>query len=198
MAGPLELERQARAHLEASAKLASTLADGDLPSLVARAGIILSEALEGGGKILFCGNGGSAADAQHLAAELVGRLDASSDRDPLPGIALTTDTSILTAVANDFGYEEVFARQVRALGRKGDVLVCLSTSGASASVLHAARDARALGVRVVALVGPAASPLDDTADVALHLPGETSGQIQQGHIAVGHALCALAESAHTA
>ena len=195
MAGPLELEREARAHLEASAKLASTLADGDLPATVARAGELLGEALRGGGKVLFCGNGGSAADAQHLAAELVGRLDASSDRDPLPGIALTTDTSILTAVANDFGYEEVFARQVRALARPGDVLVCLSTSGGSENVLRAARDAKALGARVVALVGPADSPLDDAADVSMHLPGETSGQVQQGHIAVGHALCALAESA---
>ena len=195
MAGPLELEREARAHLEPSAKLASTLADGDLPATVARAGELLAEALRGGGKVLFCGNGGSAADAQHLAAELVGRLDASSDRDPLPGIALTTDTSILTAVANDFGYEEVFARQVRALARPGDVLVCLSTSGGSENVLRAARDAKALGARVVALVGPAASPLDDAADVSMHLPGETSGQVQQGHIAVGHALCALAESA---
>ena len=198
MAGPLELEREARAHLEASAKLASTLADGDLPSLVARAGTLIADALRGGGTVLFCGNGGSAADAQHLAAELVGRLDSSSDRDPLAGIALTTDTSILTAVANDFGYEEVFARQVRALGREGDALVCLSTSGGSESVVRAARDASALGIGVVALVGPAASPLDDTADVSLHLPGETSGQIQQGHIAVGHALCALAESALSA
>jgi len=195
VAGPLELEREARAHLEASAKLASTLADGDLPATVARAGQLLAEALRGGGKVLFCGNGGSAADAQHLAAELVGRLDASSDRDPLPGIALTTDTSILTAVANDFGYEEVFARQVRALARPGDVLVCLSTSGGSENVLRAARDAMALGARVVALVGPAASRLDGAPDVSMHLPGETSGQVQQGHIAVGHALCALAESA---
>ena len=195
MAGPLELEREARAHLEASAKLASTLAEGDLPGLVARAGTLLGEALGGGGKVLFCGNGGSAADAQHLAAELVGGLDASSDRAPLSGIALTTDTSILTAVANDFGYEEVFARQIRALARGGDVLVCLSTSGGSENVLRAAREAAALGVLVVALVGPAATPLDDTADVSIHLPGETSGQIQQGHIAVGHALCALAESA---
>ena len=195
MAGPVELEREARAHLEASAKLASALADGDLPILVAQAGGILGEALRGGGKVLFCGNGGSAADAQHLAAELVGRLDASSDRDPLPGIALTTDTSILTAVGNDFGFEEVFARQVRALARPGDVLVCLSTSGGSENVLRAARDAKGLGARVLALVGPAASPLDDTADVSLHLAGETSGQVQQGHIAVGHALCALAESA---
>ena len=198
MAGPLELEREARAHLEASAKVASTLADGDLPGLVAHAAGLIGEALRKGGKVLFCGNGGSAADAQHLAAELVGRLDATRHRDPLPGIALTTDTSILTAVANDFGYEEVFARQLRALARRGDVLVCLSTSGGSENVLRAAREAVALGVRVVALMGPTASPLDDTADVSMHLPGETSGLVQQGHIAVGHALCATVESADSA
>lgn len=195
MASPLDLEREARAHLEASAKLASILAEGDLPSQVARAGSILAETLAGGGKVMFCGNGGSAADAQHLAAELVGRLDASSDRTALPGIALTTDTSVLTAVANDFGYEEVFARQVTALGRSGDSLVCLSTSGGSENVVRAARAAGELGVRVVALAGPGASPLDDLAEICIHLPGETSGQVQQGHIAVGHALCALAESA---
>ncbi len=198
MAGPLDLEREARAQLEASAKLASVLAEGDLPAQVARAGAVLGEALRAGGKIMFCGNGGSAADAQHLAAELVGRLDASRDRDPLPGIALTTDTSILTAVANDFGYREVFARQVTAHGREGDALVCLSTSGASENVIRAAEAAESAGVRVVALVGPGASPLYDVAEVALHLPGETAGQIQQGHIAVGHALCALAETGRSA
>lgn len=198
MAGPLDLEREARAHLEASAKLASVLADGDLPALVARAGGVLAAALDAGGKVMFCGNGGSAADAQHLAAELVGRLDSSSDREAFPGIALTTDTSILTAVANDFGYEEVFARQVRALGREGDALVCLSTSGGSENVIRAAAAARDLGVRVVALVGPGHSPLDDLTEECLHLPGETAGQIQQGHIAVGHALCALAESGRSA
>jgi D-sedoheptulose 7-phosphate isomerase len=198
VASPLDLERQARAHLEASAKLASILAEGDLPSQVARAGSILAETLASGCKVMFCGNGGSAADAQHLAAELVGRLDASSDRSALPGIALTTDTSVLTAVANDFGYDEVFARQVSALGRAGDSLVCLSTSGGSENVVRAARAAASLGVRVVALAGPGASPLDDLAEICIHLPGETSGQIQQGHIAVGHALCALAESAASA
>ena len=198
MAGPLELEREARAHLEASAKVASTLADADLPALVARAAVLIGEALQSGGKVLFCGNGGSAADAQHLAAELVGRLDASSDREALPGIALTTETSILTAVANDFGYEEVFARQLRALGRRGDVLVSQSTRGGSENVVRAAREAVALGVRVIALMGPTASPLDDTADVSMHLPGETSGLVQQGHIAVGHALCAAVESADSA
>lgn len=198
MAGPLGLEREARAHLEASAKVASALAEGDLPGQVAEAAGILAESLSGGGKVLFCGNGGSAADAQHLAAELVGRLDPALDRPALAGIALTTDTSILTAVANDLGFEQVFARQVAAMGRRGDALVCISTSGASENVVAAAREAAKLGARVVSLAGPAASALDDLSEACIHLPGETSGQIQQGHIAVGHALCALVESALSA
>ena len=156
---------------------------------------MLADALRGGGKVLFCGNGGSAADAQHLAAELVGRLDAGRDRDALPAVALTTDTSVLTAVANDYGYEEVFARQVTGLARPGDVLVCISTSGRSANVIRAAEAARERGARVVALIGPGRSPFDEgaLADVTLHVPGEGSGQVQQGHITLGHLLCMLAE-----
>jgi D-sedoheptulose 7-phosphate isomerase len=124
----------------------------------------------------------------------VGRLDPARERGPLAGLALTTDTSALTALANDFGYEEVFARQVRAVGRSGDALVCLSTGGRSANVVAAARAALETGVRVVALVGPDRSPLDELAEVCLHVPGDSSGQIQQGHITLGHLLCALAES----
>jgi D-sedoheptulose 7-phosphate isomerase len=169
-----------------------------MPSLVARAGSILGDSLRSGGTILFCGNGGSAADAQHLAAELVGRLDAAHDRAPLAAMALTTDSSVITSLANDFGYEEVFARQVDGLGRPGDVLVCISTSGRSENVLRAARAAKARGMSVVAMVGPDASALDDSADATLHLPGETSGQIQQGHITVGHAMCLVAEAAASA
>jgi D-sedoheptulose 7-phosphate isomerase len=191
---PVDPEGEARAYLEEAARNASSLLEGDLPVLAAKAGGLLAETIGAGGTVLFCGNGGSAADAQHLAAELVGRLDASRDRDPLPGLALTTDTSALTAVSNDFGFEEVFARQVRALGRPGDALVCLSTSGRSPNVLRAAEAAREAGLRLVALVGPAASPLDDAADVCLHVPGGSSGQVQQGHITLGHLLCRLAET----
>jgi D-sedoheptulose 7-phosphate isomerase len=194
VAGPLEAERAAKEYLEASARTAAELVGGDLPALTARAGGLFGEALRTGGTVLFCGNGGSAADAQHLAAELVGRLDPDRDRAPLAGLALTTDTSALTALANDFGYEEVFARQVQALGKPGDVLVCLSTSGASANVVRAAEAAREAGLRVVALVGPEASPLDPLAEVALHAPGATSGQVQQAHITLGHLLCELAEA----
>ncbi len=135
-------------------------------------------------------------DRQHLAGELLGRF--RDTRRPLPALALTTDPSVVTGIGNDFGYEEVFARQVRGLARRGDALVCISTSGGSRNVVRAAEEATRLGVRVVALVGPGPTPLDELAEVSLHLPGETSGQVQQGHIAVGHALCALAESAVSA
>jgi D-sedoheptulose 7-phosphate isomerase len=195
VAGPVDPDRLAKEHLEASARTAAELVGGDLPGLAVRAGAVLAECLREGGKVLFCGNGGSAADAQHLAAELVGRLDRGRDRPPLAGLALTTDTSALTALANDFGYGEVFARQVTALGRRGDVLVCLTTSGGSANVVRAAEAARTAGLRVVAMVGPGASPLDDLAEVSLHVPGDTSGRIQQGHITLGHLLCELAEAA---
>jgi D-sedoheptulose 7-phosphate isomerase len=194
VAGSLDPEAFAKEHFDAAARLAAELPGGDLPEAAARAGEVLAEALRGGGKVMFCGNGGSAADAQHLAAELVGRLDRGRERAPLAGLALTTDTSSLTAVANDLGYPEVFARQVRGLGRPGDALVCISTGGASPNVIRAAEEAVAMGIRVVALLGPAPSPLDDLADAALHLPGETSGQVQQGHGIVGHVLCELAEA----
>jgi D-sedoheptulose 7-phosphate isomerase len=194
VAGAVDRERLAKEYLEASARTAAELVGGDVPALAARAGSFLARALAAGGKVRFCGNGGSAADAQHLAAELVGRLDRGRERRPLAGLALTTDTSVLTALANDFGYDEVFARQLAALGRPGDVLVCLSTSGASANVLRAVEAARAGGLRIVALVGPGRSPLDGLADVVLHVPGVTSGHIQQGHITLGHLLCELAEA----
>jgi D-sedoheptulose 7-phosphate isomerase len=141
--------------------------------------------------VLFCGNGGSAADAQHLAAELVGRL--RLERPAYRAVALTTDTSVLTAVGNDYGYAEVFARQVEGLGRPGDVLVAISTSGRSENVLRAAATARARGMAVVALLGPAASPLDEAAEVALHVDGDVAGLVQQGHITIGHALCGWVE-----
>jgi D-sedoheptulose 7-phosphate isomerase len=195
VAGPIDGERTAKEYLEASASLAADVAGGTLPAEAARAGALMAEALSNGGTILFCGNGGSAADAQHLASELVGRMDRSRERGPLAGLALTTDTSALTAVSNDYGYEDVFARQVRGLGRPGDLLVCLSTSGRSPNVVKAAREARDAGMTVVALVGPSGSPLDEVATVCLHVPGETSGLIQQGHITVGHLLCTLAEPA---
>jgi D-sedoheptulose 7-phosphate isomerase len=152
----------------------------------------VADALAGGGQVLFCGNGGSAADAQHLAAELVGRL--AKERPAYRAVALTTDSSVLTAVGNDYGYAEVFARQVEGLGRRGDVLVAISTSGRSENVLRAAAAAKQAGLAVIALLGPVHSPLDATADVALHVDGELAGLVQQGHITVGHAICMWVEA----
>jgi D-sedoheptulose 7-phosphate isomerase len=198
VAGGVDPEDLARRFLRSSARLAEELVDDEeVVAAAARAGKLLGEALRSGGKVMFCGNGGSAADAQHLAAELVGRLDRGRERPPLSALALTTDTSILSAVANDLGFEEVFARQVEGLGRPGDALVCISTSGSSPNVILAAEAARDRGVSVIALLGPARSRLDDLADVALHAPGESSVQVQHGHGILGHLLCELAEAGAT-
>jgi phosphoheptose isomerase len=144
-----------------------------------------------GGKLLVFGNGGSAADAQHLAAEFVGRFEL--DRQPLPAIALTTDSSALTAIANDFGYENVFARQVEALGRRGDVALAISTSGESPNVLHGVGAAAAAGMRTLGLVGDGASALARAVDVALVVRGATSAEVQEAQLVVEHELCRQVE-----
>ena len=180
------------AYLATSAAAAASLASTPGVATVERAARLVADALTAGGQLLLCGNGGSAADAQHLAAELVGRL--ARERRAYRAVALTTDTSILTAVGNDYGYADVFARQVQGLGRRGDVLVCISTSGRSENVLRAAALARQLGMAVIAFLGPDRSPLDDAADLALHVEGDSTGVVQQGHITVGHALCAWVEA----
>ena len=160
---------------------------------LARAVDLVAVALGGGHKLLLFGNGGSAADAQHIAAELVGRVT-SRERRGLPAIALTTDTSALTAIANDYGYDEVFARQVRALGRAGDAAIALSTSGNSESVLRAVAACRAQGIQVVGLTGGAGGALAGLVDVSLRVSASTlSPRIQETHILIGHVLCELVE-----
>ena len=159
---------------------------------VERAASELVSALRRGGKVLVFGNGGSAADAQHMAAELVGRF--LLERRALPAVALTTDTSALSAIANDFGFEHVFARQVEALGRPGDVAVAISTSGRSANVLAGVLAARAAGVRTIALVGPGGSELERLADVAVVVDAEGPA-LQEGQLTVEHALCEVVEAA---
>jgi phosphoheptose isomerase len=159
---------------------------------VERAASELVQALRRGGKVLVFGNGGSAADAQHMAAELVGRF--LLERRALPAIALTTDTSALSAIANDFGFEHVFARQVEALGRAGDVAVAISTSGRSPNVLAGVEAARAAGIRTVALVGPGGSELERLADVAVVVDAEGPA-LQEGQLTVEHALCEVVEAA---
>lgn len=178
-------------YLASSAAVAAALAERPGVAAVELAARLVADALAGGGQVLFCGNGGSAADAQHLAAELMGRLQL--ERPAYRAVALTTDTSVLTAVGNDYGYADVFARQVEGLGRPGDVLVAITTSGRSENVLRAAAAARAKGMHVVAFLGPAASPLDQAADLALHVDGDVAGLVQQGHITIGHALCGWVE-----
>jgi D-sedoheptulose 7-phosphate isomerase len=150
-------------------------------------------ALGGGGKILIAGNGGSAADAQHIAGELLSRL--RFDRNPLPAIALTTDTSVLTAIGNDYGYEQVFARQVRGLGRKGDVFIAISTSGRSPNIIAALRAAREIGMVTVGFTGTAASAaaMRPLCDLLLAAPSEDTPLIQQVHITVAHAICEIVE-----
>ncbi len=147
--------------------------------------------LRSGGKILICGNGGSAADSQHIAAELVVRF--VQNRKGLPAIALTTDTSILTAGSNDLGFEDVFRRQVEALGRKGDLLIAISTSGRSPNVIRAAEQAKAQGLAVLGLTGAAEGAMDRFADLVLHVPSTDTALIQESHIVVGHLICDMVE-----
>ena len=153
------------------------------------------DTLRAGGKILICGNGGSAADAQHFAAELVGRF--RRERPGWSAIALTVDASALTSLGNDYGFEQIFARQVQALGRPGDILVALSTSGRSKNVLAAVEVANALQMRTVGLTGEGASPLGTMVSHHLPIPSANTTYIQQGHMAVIHVLCELIEDSLT-
>ncbi len=143
------------------------------------------------GKVLLCGNGGSAADAQHIAAELSGRF--YYDRDPLYAEALHVNTSYVTAVANDYSYDEIYARMVKAAGRDGDVLIGLSTSGNSKNVVRAFEQARELGMTTVALTGKSGGILADLADFAVKIPSQNTARIQEAHILVGHILCEIIE-----
>ena len=167
------------------------LADPSFIDSVARAAELTTGALRAGQKILFAGNGGSAADAQHLATELVVRFVVN--RPALPAIALTTDSSILTAIGNDLGFEHLFARQIEALGQAGDVFVAISTSGRSANIVTACRKARDRKLSVIGLTGAKGSAMGELCDVLVQVPSETTALIQQVHIAVGHILCAAAE-----
>jgi D-sedoheptulose 7-phosphate isomerase len=180
-----------RAYFDASASVLSRVADacGDA---IERSASLLVGAFRNGGKLLLCGNGGSAADCQHMATELVSRFSPELDRPPIPAIALTTDTSFLTAFANDCGYEGVFERQVRAHGRGGDVLLAISTSGNSRNVLAAARAAQELGMKVIGLTGPAGD-LATVADIAIAIPSRDTQHMQEAHLAVEHLLCSLIE-----
>jgi len=155
------------------------------------AGRRIASALAQGGKLMLCGNGGSAADAQHIASELTGRF--IQERRPLAGIALTTDSSALTCIGNDYAFDEVFARQLRALGRAGDVLIGISTSGNSANVVKAVQAAREMGITVIGLLGRDGGALKPLSDVAIVVPSKVTARIQEAHILIGHTLCGLIE-----
>lgn len=181
------LQRALEEHLEAvQAILKSQLGE------IERAGALLRDTLNQGNKVLLCGNGGSAADAQHIAAELVGRYE--RQRRAWPAIALTTDTSALTALSNDFGYEQVFARQIEALASANDVLLALSTSGTSANILKAVKKARDLECKTIALTGAGGEPLASLCDLAVVVPATRTSRIQECHITIGHLWCELIEA----
>ncbi len=180
-----------REGLESLAALAQRVA-AEHGETIATIATRYADALRGGGTLFFAGNGGSAADAQHLATEYVVRYQTT--RPALRAVALTTDTSLLTACANDMGFDEIFARQVEALAKPGDVLVLHSTSGESPNVLRAAQSARARGVAVVAFLGRGGGQLKDLADLSLIVPSDDTARIQEIHLAVEHLICEMVEA----
>lgn len=181
-----------RAYLEETAATARRTAEACADDVANAAELLVNTVLDGG-RILLCGNGGSAADSQHLAAEFVSTLTVDNRRPAIPALALTTDTSILTAIANDFGFEGVFARQVEALGREADVLIGISTSGNSVDVVRAFEQAAVQGLRTIALTGQDGGALAPIADVAIRVPSRETSHIQEAHIAIGQLLAFIVE-----
>jgi D-sedoheptulose 7-phosphate isomerase len=181
------VQRGLQEHLALFQSLAS------LTPEIERAAGLCSGALTSGHKLMLCGNGGSAADSQHIAAEMAGRF--VKDRRPLAAVALSTDTSTMTCIANDYTFDEVFSRQVMGLGVRGDCLLAISTSGNSRNVIRAAEAARAADISVVGLLGKGGGPLRELCDVAIVVPSQITARIQEAHIFIGHTLCALVEEA---
>ena len=181
-----------REFAKALANFNAMAADAELHARIEEAVAMCVHALRNWNTILFAGNGGSAADAQHWAGELVSRF--YYDRPGLSGIALTTDTSIMTAVGNDYGFDYVFARQIEALGRAGDVFVAISTSGNSKNILRAIAAAKDKGVRVIGFTGKSGGAMAPECDLCFRVPSDDTPRIQEGHEFVGHMLCALIEA----
>jgi len=167
------------------------LADGELVQQIEAIGELLIDTYRKGGKVLIAGNGGSAADAQHIAAELVSRF--TFDRPALPAMALTTDTSILTAISNDYGYDSLFSRQLEASGRPGDVFIAISTSGNSPNIVRALHTAEDLDLVSIGLTGATGGQMADLCRHCLNVPSTDTPRIQEGHITIGHILCAAVE-----
>ena len=179
--------------LQESARVKLATAD-TLAETASLAAVKIAQALREGGKIMFCGNGGSAGDSQHLAAEFVATLDHRKPREGLAAIALTTDSSLITAFSNDFGFEGIFDRQVETLGQAGDVLFAISTSGNSENVLRAAQVAQQKDILVIALTGQSGGKIAAHADILLNVPSDKTMHIQESHIALGHAITAAVEA----
>lgn len=188
---PQDFHERARDHLRASADVKREVSRVCLSAIIASAAII-ADTFRGGGRLYLCGNGGSAADCQHMAAEFVSRLTKEFVRPGLPAVALTTDTSFLTAYSNDCGFEGIFERQVRVLGQPGDALIGISTSGSSTNVMLAMAAARTLTMRSIVLCGNGGT-LRDAADVTVAVPSTNTQYIQESHLAIEHIICDLVE-----
>jgi len=186
------MKKQIIEQLLESADVKKQLADKYIDS-IAEAAEICVHTIKNGGKIMLCGNGGSAADSQHLATELVVRLSGEFDRQALPAIALTTDTSTLTACANDFGFDQVFSRQVEALGKPGDVLIAISTSGNSPNVIKAVETAKRQRIHTIGFAGKNIGRLSKLADMNITVPSDNVQRIQEAHITIGHIIISLIE-----
>lgn len=186
------MQDEIRTTLRESAALKQRVAE-QMTDLIARMAQVIIDALRAGHKVAFAGNGGSAADAQHLSGELIGRF--RLDRPAYAGLALTTDTSILTAIGNDYGFEEVFARQVEGLLTAGDVLVVLSTSGNAANCIQAIHSARRKGVITIGMTGETGGRMASLCDLCLCVPHTSTARIQEVHITVGHIICGMVEQA---
>ncbi len=178
------IKNELQSHLETIQKVIETLEDD-----IEKASQMIVDALKNGNKILLSGNGGSAADAQHIAAELTGRY--KTERRGLPGIALTTDTSALTAIGNDYGYDRVFDRQVEALANKGDILIGISTSGNSTNVINAFKVAKELGCKTIGLSGRDGGKFNDVCNLNIVVPSDNTPRIQEMHILIGHTICQI-------
>ena len=174
-----------------SAKIKNEMVKNGLES-IEKAAQLLIESIKDGGKILWCGNGGSAADAQHLATELMGGMS-DHDRMPIPSIALTTDSSFITAWSNDTDFDSIFSRQLQGLGEKGDVLVGISTSGNSENIINALKQAKFKKLKTIAFAGKTGGSLDGIADVTIKVPSDDTQRIQESHIMIGQILCSLIE-----
>ena len=187
----MDLETRVRDHFEESIRCKQA-AQGELIEVIARAGQLMSQSLLADGKILSCGNGGSAADSQHFSSELLNRFE--MERPALPAVALTTDSSTLTSISNDYAYEEIFSKQVMALGREPDILLAISTSGNSANVVRAIEAAHERGMKVVAMTGRDGGTMADIyrdGDIEIRVPATRTARIQEVHLVVIHCLCDL-------